>query len=53
MKRYERAVIRRPSRTSSTRSAERRGRVVADRGFADVALFTLLSELGGAFVIAR
>jgi hypothetical protein len=51
MKRYERAVIRRAVRRVIRKVGRRRGRVTADRGFADVALFTLLTDLGVAFVI--
>lgn len=51
MKRYERAVIRRTVTRVIRKVGHRRGRVTADRGFADVALFTLLTELGVAFVI--
>jgi hypothetical protein len=51
MKRYERAVIRRAVTRVIRKGGRRRGRVTADRGFADVALFTLLTELGVAFVI--
>src|SRR5919202_330295 len=51
MKRYELAVIRR----AVTRVIQKVGRlrvsVTADRGFADVALFTLLTALRVAFVI--
>ena len=51
MKRYERAVIRRAVTRVIRKVGRRRVRVTADRGFADVALFTLLSDLGVAFVI--
>jgi Transposase DDE domain len=51
MKRYERAVIRRAVTRVIRKVGPRRVRVTADRGFADVALFTLLTELGVAFVI--
>jgi hypothetical protein len=51
MKRYERAVIRRAVTRVIQKVGRRRVRVTADRGFADVALFTLLSDLGVAFVI--
>jgi hypothetical protein len=51
MKRYERAVIRRAVTRVIRQVGRRRGRVTADRGFADVALFTVLSDLGVAFVI--
>jgi hypothetical protein len=51
MKRYEAAVIRRAVTRVIRKVGRRRVRVTADRGFADVALFTLLSALGVAFVI--
>ena len=51
MKRYELAVIRRAVTRVIRKVGRRRVRVTADRGFADVALFTLLTELGVAFVI--
>ena len=51
MKRYERAVIRRAVTRVIRKVGRRRVRVTADRGFADVALFTLLTDLGVAFVI--
>jgi hypothetical protein len=51
MKRYEHAVIRRAITRVIRKVGRRRVRVVADRGFADVALFALLSELRVAFVI--
>jgi hypothetical protein len=51
MKRYERAVIRRAVTRVIRKVGHRRVRVTADRGFADVALFTLLTELKVAFVI--
>ena len=51
MQRYELAVIRRALTRVIRKVGRRRVRVVADRGFADVALFSLLSELGVAFVI--
>ena len=51
MKRYELAVIRRAVTRVIRKVGRRRVRVTADRGFADVALFTLLSDLGVAFVI--
>ena len=51
MKRYELAVIRRAVMRIIRKVGRRRVRVTADRGFADVALFTLLSDLGVAFVI--
>jgi Transposase DDE domain len=51
MQRYELAVIRRAVTRVIRKVGRRRVRVTADRGFADVALFTLLTELGVAFVI--
>jgi hypothetical protein len=51
MKRYEVAVIRRAVTRVIRKVGRRRVRVTADRGFADVALFTLLTDLGVAFVI--
>jgi Transposase DDE domain len=51
MKRYELAVIRRAVMRIIRKVGRRRVRVTADRGFADVALFTLLTDLGVAFVI--
>src|SRR5215470_20446985 len=51
MKRYERAVIRRAVTRVIRQVGRRRVRVTADRGLADVALLTLLSDLGVAFVI--
>src|SRR5919199_346544 len=51
MKRYEAAVLRRAVTRVIRKVGRRRVRVTADRGFADVALFTLLSDLGVAFVI--
>jgi len=51
MQRYELAVIRRAVTRVIRKVGRRRVRVTADRGFADVALFTLLSDLGVAFVI--
>jgi Transposase DDE domain len=51
MKRYELAVIRRAVTRVIRKVGRRRVRLTADRGFADVALFTLLTELGVAFVI--
>lgn len=51
MKRYEHAVIRRAVTRVIRKVGVRRVRVTADRGFADVALFTLLTALGVAFVI--
>src|ERR687884_304556 len=51
MKRYELAVIRRAVTRVLRKVGRRRVRVTADRGFADVALFTLLTALRVAFVI--
>jgi hypothetical protein len=51
MQRYELAVIRRAVTRVIQKVGRQRVRVTADRGFADVALFTLLSDLGVAFVI--
>jgi Transposase DDE domain len=51
MQRYELAVIRRALTWVIRKVGCRRVRVTADRGFADVALFTLLMELRVAFVI--
>lgn len=51
MKRYELAVIRRAVTRVIQKVGRRRVRVTADRGFADVVLFTLLTTLGVAFVI--
>ena len=51
LKRYELAVIRRAVTRVIRKVGRRRVRVTADRGFADVALFTLLTALGVAFVI--
>src|SRR5262247_2628953 len=51
MKRYELAVIRRAVTRVIRKVGRRRVRVTADRGFAEVALCTLLSDLGVAFVI--
>jgi hypothetical protein len=51
MKRYERAVIRRAVARVIRKVGRRRVRVTADRGFADVELFTLLTDLRVAFVI--
>jgi Transposase DDE domain len=51
MKRYELAVIRRAVTRVIQKVGCRRVRVTADRGFADVALFTLLTDLRVAFVI--
>jgi uncharacterized membrane protein len=51
MQRYELAVIRRALTRVIRKVGPRRVRVTADRGFADVALFALLTELRVAFVI--
>ena len=51
MQRYELAVIRRALTRVIRKVGARRVRVTADRGFADVALFALLTELRVAFVI--
>jgi hypothetical protein len=51
MQRYELAVIRRAVTHMLRKVGARRVRVTADRGFADVALFNLLTGLGVAFVI--
>jgi hypothetical protein len=51
MKRDELAVIRRAVTRVIRKVGPRRVRVTADRGFADVALFTLLTDLRVAFVI--
>jgi hypothetical protein len=51
MKRYELAVIRRAVTRVIRKVGHRRVRVTADRGFADVALFTLRTDLRVAFVI--
>src|SRR5215510_10371434 len=51
MKRYELAVIRRAVGRVIQAVGKRRVMVTADRGFADVALFTLLTDLRVAFVI--
>jgi hypothetical protein len=51
LKRYELVVIRRAVTRVIQKVGRRRVRVTADRGFADVALFTLLTALGVAFVI--
>jgi hypothetical protein len=51
MQRYELAVIRRALTRVIRKVGSRRVRVTADRGFADVALFRLLTELRVAFVI--
>ncbi len=51
MKRYELAVIRRAVGRVIQAVGKRRVMVTADRGFADVALFSLLNQLGVAFII--
>src|SRR5262249_36763178 len=51
MKRYELAVIRRAVGLVVQAVGPRRVVVTADRGFADVALFTLLSQVGVPFII--
>jgi DDE family transposase len=51
MTRYEHAVIRRAVTRVMQKVGRRRVRVTADRGFADVALFAVLSELRVAFVL--
>jgi Transposase DDE domain len=51
MKRDELAVIRRAVTRVIRKVGHRRVHVTADRGFADVALFTLLTDLRVAFVI--
>jgi hypothetical protein len=51
MKRYEMAVIRRAVGRVVQAVGKHRVIVTADRGFADVALFTLLSQLGMTFII--
>jgi DDE family transposase len=51
MKRDARAVIRRAVTRLIREVGRRRVRVTAARGFADVALFTLLTELDVAFVV--
>ena len=51
MKRYELAVIRRAVGRVVQAVGQRRVMVTADRGFADVALFALLSQLGVTFII--
>src|SRR5499433_2816175 len=51
MKRYELAVIRRAVGRVTKAVGTRRVIVTADRGFADVALFTLLNQLGITFII--
>jgi hypothetical protein len=51
MRRYEQAVIRRAVRRVQGGSGRRRLIVTADRGFADVALVDVLTELGVEFII--
>jgi hypothetical protein len=51
MRRYELAVMRRAVTRVIRTVGRRRRRVTADRGFAEVALFTFLAELKVAFVI--
>ena len=51
MKRYEMAVIRRALSRMIQAVGKHRVIVSADRGFADVTLFTLLSQLGVTFII--
>jgi Transposase DDE domain len=51
MKRYEMAVIRRAVGRVVQAVGKHRVIVTADRGFADVALFTVLSQLGMTFII--
>ena len=51
MQRYALAVVRRAVTWVSQKAGRRRVRVTADRGFADVALFTLLTDVRVAFVI--
>lgn len=51
MKRSELAVVRRAVTRVIRKVGHRRVRVTADRGFADVALFPLLTDLRVAFVI--
>jgi hypothetical protein len=51
MRRYEMAVIRRAVRRVQRALGPRRLRVTADRGFADVALVDVLTELGVEFII--
>ncbi len=51
MRRYEQAVIRRAVRRVQAVIRQRRLIVTADRGFADVALVEVLSELGVEFLI--
>jgi hypothetical protein len=51
MRRYETAVIRRAITRVQAERGRRRVIVTADRGFADVALVDVLSELGVEFII--
>jgi DDE family transposase len=51
MRRYEQAVIRRAVRRVQGAIGRRRLIVTADRGFADVALVDVLTELGVEFII--
>ena len=51
MQRYELSVIRRAVGRVAQAVGKRRVIVTADRGFADVALFTLLNDLGVTFII--
>jgi hypothetical protein len=51
MKRYELAVIRRAVGRVAQAVGKHRVIVTADRGCADVALFTVLSQLGVTFII--
>src|SRR2546423_12523782 len=51
MKRYELAISRRAVGRVAKAVGKRRVIVTADRGFADVALFPLLSQLGSTFII--
>jgi len=51
MNRYELAVSRRAVGRVAQTVGKRRVIVTADRGFADVALFTLLNQLGITFII--
>jgi hypothetical protein len=51
MRRYEIAVIRRAVTRVQRASGRRRVLLTADRGFADVALVDVLSELGVAFIL--
>ena len=51
MRRYETAVIRRAITRVQRAIGDRRLIVTADRGFADVALVDVLTELGVEFII--